>query len=131
MAVIALHDRSTCCNTHLHWQLQGGQWQQQLEVWVMQTNHDRDLYIGNLRVFRGNWKTLASLSQTITSFLREFGGEVDVSEAAEPVESYRTFNEFFYRKLKPGARPIAHPEQGAFHVPVAHKQTRLLGRRGY
>lgn len=36
-----------------------------------------------------------------------------MSEAAEPVESYKTFNEFFYRKLKPGARPIAaadHPD---------------------
>lgn len=48
--------------------------------------------------------------KTIQSFLKEFGGDVDVSEAAEPVESYKTFNEFFYRKLKPGARPIAHPE---------------------
>lgn len=46
-------------------------------------------------------------AQTIHTFLKEFGGELDVSEAAEPVESYKTFNEFFYRKLKPGARPIA------------------------
>ena len=45
--------------------------------------------------------------QTIQTFLKEFGGELDVSEAAEPVEDYKTFNEFFYRKLKPGARPIA------------------------
>ena len=41
----------------------------------------------------------------IGPFLKKFG--VDATEFAEPVESYRTFNEFFYRKLKPGARPLA------------------------
>jgi phosphatidylserine decarboxylase len=41
----------------------------------------------------------------IGPFLKQYG--VDADEFAEPVESYRTFNEFFYRKLKPGARPIA------------------------
>lgn len=41
----------------------------------------------------------------IAPFIREFG--VDVGEFADPPESFRTFNEFFYRKLKPGARPIA------------------------
>ena len=40
----------------------------------------------------------------IRPFIETFG--VDASEFAEPVESYRTFNEFFYRRLKPGARPI-------------------------
>lgn len=32
--------------------------------------------------------------------------KVDASEFAEPPGAYRTFNEFFYRKLKSGARPI-------------------------
>jgi len=27
----------------------------------------------------------------------------------DPVDSYKTFNEFFYRKLKQGARPVAEP----------------------
>lgn len=31
---------------------------------------------------------------------------VDQREFLDPPESYRTFNEFFYRKLKPSARPI-------------------------
>ena len=46
----------------------------------------------------------------IPSFLTQFGGEVDMSEAAEPLESFKTFNEFFFRKLKPSARPIANPD---------------------
>ncbi len=41
----------------------------------------------------------------IAPFLATYG--VDTAEFAEPAESFRTFNEFFYRKLKPHARPIA------------------------
>lgn len=41
----------------------------------------------------------------IAPFIQQFG--VDESEFADPPESFRTFNEFFFRKLKPGARPIA------------------------
>jgi len=38
----------------------------------------------------------------VLPFIREFG--LDVNEFADPPESFRTFNEFFYRRLKPGAR---------------------------
>lgn len=41
----------------------------------------------------------------IAPFIQQFG--VDENEFADPPESFRTFNEFFFRKLKPGARPIA------------------------
>lgn len=41
----------------------------------------------------------------VLPFIAEFG--VDVNELADTPESYTTFNEFFYRKLKPQARPIA------------------------
>jgi len=44
----------------------------------------------------------------IAPFLETYG--VDVSEFADAPDSYRTFNEFFYRKLKPQARPIAAGE---------------------
>lgn len=37
--------------------------------------------------------------------------DVDMSEAAEPAESYPTFNAFFTRALKPGARPLADARQ--------------------
>ncbi len=41
---------------------------------------------------------------------------VDMSEAADPrIESYPTFNEFFTRALRPGARPLA---QAAYICPV-------------
>ena len=41
----------------------------------------------------------------VIPFIRDFG--VDVSEFAAAPETFRTFNEFFFRRLKPGARPIA------------------------
>jgi len=43
--------------------------------------------------------------EKIALFLATYG--LDVSEFADAPESFRTFNEFFYRKLKPQARPIA------------------------
>lgn len=41
----------------------------------------------------------------IRPFIEKFG--VDEGEFAEPASTYQTFNDFFYRKLKPAARPIA------------------------
>ena len=41
----------------------------------------------------------------IKPFLEQF--EVDPSEFLDPVESFSSFNDFFIRKLKPEARPIA------------------------
>ncbi|MEL1252009.1 archaetidylserine decarboxylase [Aurantiacibacter gilvus] len=39
--------------------------------------------------------------------------DVDMSEAARPIEAYASFNDFFTRELKPGARPLA---DAATHV---------------
>lgn len=44
----------------------------------------------------------------IAPFIKEYG--VDVSEFADPMEGYKSFNDFFYRKLKPAARPIVADE---------------------
>lgn len=41
----------------------------------------------------------------IAPFLASYG--VDIGEFADAPDSFRTFNEFFYRKLKPQARPTA------------------------
>lgn len=41
----------------------------------------------------------------VAPFIREYG--LDVAEFADPPDSFRTFNEFFYRRLKPSARPVA------------------------
>jgi len=35
---------------------------------------------------------------------------LNVDEILEPVPSFKTFNQFFYRKLKPDARPVENPE---------------------
>ena len=45
------------------------------------------------------------LRQVIRGYIRAY--RVDMSEVAEPIESFKTFNEFFTRRLRDGARPIA------------------------
>ena len=42
--------------------------------------------------------------EKIVPFLAQYG--LDPQEFADDIASYRSFNEFFYRKLKPSARPI-------------------------
>ena len=42
--------------------------------------------------------------ELVQPFVRDYG--LDPAEFAEPADSFATFNEFFYRKLKPSARPI-------------------------
>lgn len=39
--------------------------------------------------------------------------DLDAEEFAKPATAYRTFNEFFYRRLKPGSRPVAAGAQVA------------------
>jgi phosphatidylserine decarboxylase len=49
--------------------------------------------------------------EKVAPFIRDYG--VDSTEFAADVESYGSFNEFFYRTLKPSARPIAAGESVA------------------
>jgi phosphatidylserine decarboxylase len=60
------------------------------------------------------WRMDAARSRAkIAPFIAQYG--VDPGEFAEAPESYRTFNEFFYRKLKPSARPVdPHPAAAVF-----------------
>lgn len=44
----------------------------------------------------------------INSFIKFH--QLDMSEVLEPLENFNTFNEFFYRKLKPGSRPCESPD---------------------
>ena len=45
------------------------------------------------------------LRRLINGYIRLY--RVDMSEVAEPIESFATFNHFFTRRLRDGARPIA------------------------
>ncbi|KZV90616.1 hypothetical protein EXIGLDRAFT_710770 [Exidia glandulosa HHB12029] len=44
---------------------------------------------------------------------------LNVSEIREPITSFKTFNEFFYRKLKEDARPVADPDDPTTLVSAA------------
>ena len=57
--------------------------------------------------------SLASTGR-IEPFVRRLS--IDASESAQPMDSYRSFNEFFARKLRPGARPT-DPNPQAFTSP--------------
>ncbi|KAF7361137.1 Phosphatidylserine decarboxylase proenzyme 2 [Mycena sanguinolenta] len=47
-------------------------------------------------------------ARDIPTFI-EFHG-LNVDEILDPLDSYKTFNQFFYRKLKPTARPVEKPD---------------------
>jgi phosphatidylserine decarboxylase len=54
--------------------------------------------------FYGRLQKQRSSARKIRPFIEKFG--VDSSEFLDPVTAYRSFNDFFIRKLKPEARPI-------------------------
>ncbi|KAF4622347.1 hypothetical protein D9613_009567 [Agrocybe pediades] len=47
-------------------------------------------------------------AKEIPAFIQFHGLKVD--EILDPLDSFKTFNQFFYRKLKPSARPVESPE---------------------
>ncbi len=51
----------------------------------------------------------------VQPFIENFG--TDVNELADDPSSFRTFNEFFYRKLRPEARPV-HPDPDSAIFPA-------------
>ena len=57
--------------------------------------------------------------EKISGFIKEF--DLDETEFASPANSFSSFNEFFFRKLKAGARPICNePETIAFPADGRH-----------
>ena len=74
------------------------------------------------------WRMDRSASRKkVAAFIRDYG--VDVSEFAEAPETFRSFNEFFYRTLKPTARPIAEGDRTvAFPADGRHLAIQDLGR---
>ncbi len=53
----------------------------------------------------GWWMSRPASRGKVPRFIEKF--HVDVSEFAQSPDSYTSFNDFFVRKLKPGARPLA------------------------
>jgi phosphatidylserine decarboxylase len=51
----------------------------------------------------------------IAPFIDRYG--LDPSDFADPPDSFRSFNEFFYRKLKPASRPV-DPDENAVVFPA-------------
>ncbi|MFT3665181.1 archaetidylserine decarboxylase [Piscinibacter sp.] len=74
-------------------------------------------------------------SAAIRRFVARYG--VDMSEAADPdITSYASFNEFFTRALKPGARPLAEapwlcPVDGAISQFGAIAHDRIFQAKGH
>lgn len=56
------------------------------------------------------------------------GYAVDTDEAELPVDDYRTLNEFFYRRLRPGARPVH--DRGNAAAAVSPADCRLAAFEG-
>ena len=86
---------------------------------------------GRLAAARGGALTTA----TIRHFVARYG--VHMAEAAEPdIAAYATFNEFFTRALKPGARPLADarlicPVDGAISQFGAINRDRIFQAKGH
>lgn len=62
----------------------------------------------NMSVKQGRKFDSPSSAREIPTFIAFHN--LDVEEIREPLESFKTFNEFFYRKLKPEARPNDEPD---------------------
>lgn len=69
-------------------------------------------------------------SKQIDAFIEKYG--IDMSEVQIPTGGFKTFNDFFIRKLKPGARPIAQdpdaliaPADSRLKIIELHKETIL------
>ncbi len=61
----------------------------------------------------------AASRRKVLPFIQNY--RLNPSEFADPPESFRSFNEFFYRKLKPAARPIdSDPQRAVFPADGRH-----------
>ncbi|XP_047978222.1 phosphatidylserine decarboxylase proenzyme 2-like [Salvia hispanica] len=63
-------------------------------------------------------------AKDIEKFISLFKDQLNLSEIKYPLEQFKTFNEFFIRELKPGARPITNA--GCDDVAVCAADCRLM-----
>lgn len=59
----------------------------------------------------GWMKNRPSSARSIPSFVEEY--DINMEESLKGIGEFRHFNDFFYRRLKPGARPLAGGEETA------------------
>jgi phosphatidylserine decarboxylase len=86
-------------------------------AWVWLTQHLLPKNLSSAVVYRATRSRRPWLTRPLTRWFAKAYG-VDLTEAANAdLESYATFNEFFTRELKAGARPIAG-ESGTFVSPA-------------
>ncbi|MES3015133.1 MAG: archaetidylserine decarboxylase [Pseudomonadota bacterium] len=85
--------------------------------------------------WRASRKWGARTTKLIGGFVAKYG--VDMGEAANPdIASYKSFNEFFTRALKPGARPLASadlicPVDGAISQFGAIRKDQIFQAKGH
>lgn len=58
-------------------------------------------------------------AKEIPKFIEFFKDQINIDEIKHPIDSFKTFNEFFIRELKPEARPIAYKEHDDFAICAA------------
>ncbi|XP_034224885.1 phosphatidylserine decarboxylase proenzyme 3-like isoform X2 [Prunus dulcis] len=63
-------------------------------------------------------------AKDIPKFVEFFKDQINLAEVKHPLEHFKTFNEFFVRELKPGARPIAYMERD--DVAISAADSRLM-----
>ena len=61
-------------------------------------------------------KNRPSSARSIPSFVEEYG--INMEDSLKGVGEFRHFNDFFYRRLKPGARPLAGGEDTGETCPI-------------
>lgn len=63
-------------------------------------------------------------AEDIPKFLDFFKDQINLAEVKYPLEHFKTFNDFFVRELKPGARPIACMERD--DIAICAADSRLM-----
>ncbi|KAI0737248.1 phosphatidylserine decarboxylase-domain-containing protein [Daedaleopsis nitida] len=72
-------------------------------------NRSVESVLRDLSVRQGKVYDSAESTKSIPSFVSTYSISLDELEQSD-ITQYKTFNEFFFRKLKPGARPVANAD---------------------
>ncbi|KAJ3683235.1 hypothetical protein LUZ60_013462 [Juncus effusus] len=73
----------------------------------------------NLSEKQGKQMSSLESAKDIPKFIEFFQDQINMDEVKYPLEHFKTFNEFFVRELKDGARLIASPERDEIAVCAA------------